>query len=455
VTRRDAAIAIAGTVLGAAALALVMGCGGTPPVRPNVLLVTLDTQRADHSSCYGYPRPTTPRLDALAAEGARFDAAYTPTPTTAPAHATLFTARYPFSHGLVKNGQRLPETETTLAERLRDAGYLTAAVVSAYPLARRFGCDQGFAHYDDEFLPAEGSIHVPEWEGQVVASPGFDRRAPATTARAVRWLSAAPRDRPFFLWVHYYDPHEPYDAPARYPELDGQDPDGPLARLIAAYDAEIRFTDDHVGRLVDAQDRTHGRANTLVVIASDHGEGLMQHGWMGHGVNLYEELVRAILVFRWPGRIPSGRRVAEPVGLIDVASTVLALLGIPGPAGEGVDMTSALGAAPAPLAERALYFQRRRYDGSGRDVPARGPMLAVRAGRWKLVEAPRQGVQELFDLVTDPAETRNLYATHAAEATRLTALLQDWQARTAPSDHGAGTNAPEVEQRLRALGYVD
>src|SRR5207237_3750230 len=185
----------------------------------------------------------------------------------------------------------------------------------------------GFSAYDDAFTPGEASIVMSEWEGQHVDSPAFDRRADATTARALRWLSAAPRGRPLFLWVHYYDPHQPYDPPA--PFRDAFQPAAGSGRSsferdVAAYDGEIRFADEALGRLIDAVDEVVGADRTIIVVASDHGEGLMQHGWMGHGAHLYEELVRAILVVRAPG-VDGGRRCAAPVGLIDVAPTILAL----------------------------------------------------------------------------------------------------------------------------------
>ncbi len=429
-----------------------------PPAgdRPNLLLVTIDTMRADHVSGYGYARSTTPHLDALMAEGAAFLHAYTPMPTTGPAHATLFTATYPAVHGVVKNGYVLPATRPTLAEVLRSAGYRTGAVVSAFPLARRFGYDRGFGDYDDAFPLATATIDTRDWEGFALAE-AFDRRADATTDRALAWLAAGHAAAPWFLWVHYYDPHAPYDPPpatrGRFRRGPEEPPRTELARSIAAYDAEIAFTDEQLGRLVRGADDRFGAGRTLVVVASDHGEGLMQHGWMEHGVNLYEELVRAALVVRWPGRV-SPRRLAVPAGLVDVAPTALVLLGLTPLAGDGRDLSAALLAGDDTGAERPLFFQRRVYTSADRrDHPVRGAMTGLRLGPWKYVEAPEQGAPELFDLRTDPGETRNLAASDPETSARLAVVLARWRAQ--PGAAAAQDVDADTAARLRALGYVD
>ncbi|HLY37741.1 MAG TPA: sulfatase [Candidatus Binatia bacterium] len=453
-------VAVAVAVLVAAAVAasrfrhpLVL----EPPAvtKPSLVLVTIDTERADHTSTYGYAMPTTPHLDALAAQGTVFTNAYAAIPSTAPSHASLFTSRYPSEHGVLRNGDVLDAT--TLTEILAGAGYATAGFVSAYPLARKFGYARGFSVYDDAFTPREASIVISEWEGQHVDRPAFDRRADATTARALGWLSATPRDRPLFLWVHYYDPHQPYDPPA--PFRDAFAPAGGsgrsrLERNIVAYDGEIRFADEALGRLIHAVDERVGVDRTIVVVASDHGEGLMQHGWMGHGVDLYEELVRAVLVIRAPG-MSAGRRCAAPVGLIDVAPTVLALLGLDGEAlrPRGVDLGPALrgGAGPAP--DRAIFFQRRVYDSRRDDVPVRGDMRAVRIGAWKYIEGSMMS-PELFDLSADPAELRNVWDQERSRGADLAGVLAAWR-RDAGDATAVRPLSAEEARRMRALGYVE
>jgi arylsulfatase A-like enzyme len=425
--------------------------------RPNLLLVTVDTQRADHTDLYGYRLPTTPRLAAVGAAGVTCDAAYTVTPTTGPSHATLLTSRWPNQHGILKNGFTLRPDETMLAEILAGAGYQTAAVVSSYVLARTFGWDQGFGVYDDDFAKKEASYRLERWEGLEVDSPAFDRRAEFTTARAIARLEAAARvDAPWFLWVHYYDPHAPYDPPRLSPDLPApRDATGQLPRAIAAYDQEIRYTDDEVAKVLDAQDRLFGADRTLVVVATDHGEGLQQHGWMAHGANLYEEQVHTVLAFRWPGHVPAGRRIAEPVGLVDVVPTVATLLGVPLPPGrcEGLDLSAAILRGVAPPADRPLYFQRRLYkEGDKEGLPVLGDVHAIRAGTWKYIEAAA-GPRELYDLAADPGETENVYAREPARAAALAAALAAW--RTAvPPPPAAQEVSPDAAARLKALGYV-
>jgi arylsulfatase A-like enzyme len=437
----------------------VAGSGCAPPSgSPHLLVITVDTLRADHVSGYGYGRATTPAMDRLMTEGVAFLAASTPTPTTAPSHASLFTGTYPRTHGVSKNGLTLSSDRPTLAEVLRARGYRTSAVVSAFPLASRFGLARGFEHFDDRFPIEEASIDTREWEGMTLTE-AFDRRADATTDRALALLDVVPSGQPVFLWVHYYDAHAPYDPPGRYRDLFSNPPahPGELGRAIAAYDAEARFVDDNVARMIEAVDARFGAERVVVVVATDHGEGLMDHGWMEHGVHLYEELVRVALIFRWRGSIVAGSRPPVPVSLIDVAPTVLALLGCSPAilAAEGADLSPVLRGTPAPTAPRPLFFERRLYTSRDEERwPTRGSMFAVREGAWKYVEALEEGRHELFDLATDPGETRNRRETDAATGERLAGLLAAWRARQ-PDVPSEGRVSAEDAARLRALGYIE
>jgi arylsulfatase A-like enzyme len=428
---------------------------------PSVLLVTIDTLRADHTSAYGYAHPTTPNLDRLGREGTVFLAAYTPTPTTGPSHSTLFTSSYPAAHGVLKNGYVLQPGRPTLAEALRDAGWQTGAVVSAFPLAARFGYARGFEHYDDGFPADTASITSSEWEGFRLPE-AFDRRADATTDRALDWLAGTSSEHPFFLWVHYYDPHAPYDPPPGFVRLVRDDserqPRRRLDREIAAYDGEIRFADEQVGRLLRAAENRAGDARLLVVVAADHGEGLMSHGWMEHGVNLYEELVRTLLIVRWSGRVRAGQRVSAPMGLIDVAPTVLSLVGLPAtlirPQGEDISRVLTDGASPPT--DRPLFFERRLYTESDqREWPAVGEMVAVRWGSWKYVRAPAEGTTELFDLVHDPGEMHGLGASAADVEARLATAVEEWAAAQHDQAVASQSVSSDDAARLRALGYVE
>lgn len=453
-----------GGALVVVALAVAIALASSPPARraqhhPDILLVTLDTTRADHTSAYGYDRPTTPRLDQLAREGVRFDAAYAPMATTLPAHATLFTAELPRSLGITKNGAVLGEQYHTLAERLSDAGYHTAAFVSSFPVDRMFGLAQGFDVYDDDFSDGSCPTKIQEWEGFDV-DRGFCRRGANTNARALAWLAEndylSPRgdDAPFFVWVHYFDPHAPYlpadeDGKLFPPEFDGW-----LSTKTAAYDGEIHYTDRVLGELLDHLDHAGRLDETLVVVAADHGEGLMQHGHMHHSLLIYEEDVRVPLIVRWPARVRGGRAIAEPVQLADLPPTLLEIGGgRPLDAGVGKPLTAAL-VDEAPLeGERSIFLQRREYAEpvvSGREV--RGEKLGIRRGRWKYIEAREEGTAELYDLESDPNEQKNLIETNALVRESLEEELRRWQASA--QRPALPQVDPEAEKRLRALGYV-
>jgi len=453
------AVALVGVGL---ALALAIGFPERPEAgrRPDILLVTLDTTRADHTSAYGYERPTTPRLEALAREGVRFDAAYAPMATTLPSHAALFTAELPRTLGITKNGAVLPDEHHTLAERLEDAGYRTAAFVSSFPVDRAFGLDQGFEVYDDDFTDGSCPTKIEEWEGFDI-DHGFCRRGAATTERALAWLGyggylkgARSEEPPFFVWVHYFDPHAPYRPAEEDARLFPTVIDGWLTTKTAAYDGEIHYMDRALGDLLDRLEDAGRLDDTVVVVAADHGEGLMQHGHMHHSLQIYEEDVRVPLIVRWPQRLRGGRTISEPVQLTDLSPTLLELAGLPlARAGVGRSLAAALVDA-APLdAERPIFLQRREYAEpivSGHEV--RGEKLGVRRGRWKYIEAREEGTAELFDLDTDPYEQRNLAESEPEIRAELVEELRQWAS-------GTGRPAlpevdPKAEKRLRALGYV-
>ena len=301
-----------------------------PAPRPNLLLVTIDTLRADRLGAYGYEAPTSPNFDRLAETGALFEIAYAPMGATSPSHATLFTSRSPLAHGLVRNGFPLAAGERLLSEVLRDSGYQTAGFVSAYPVGRKLGFARGFEHFDDDFSAGTDSFrHDPSdsggdaeeeqsWEGESLDG-GFDRGGAATVDAALRWLGE-PHSKPVFLWVHLFDPHRPYAPPQRFASLFTKPNQPRRERNSALYDAEIRGVDEELERLTSAFERLF--EDTLLVIAADHGEALWQHGFRAHGHTLYEEELRVPLLFRWPERIAPGR-IRQPAHLIDIAPTLV------------------------------------------------------------------------------------------------------------------------------------
>jgi arylsulfatase A-like enzyme len=432
---------------------ILIDCGAPPGA--NLLIVTIDTLRPDRMSAYGYERDTSPRLAAFAAEGVRFALAYAPMSATLPSHTTLFTGQYPITHGVVKNGTPLPGENETLAEMLRGRGYQTAAFVSSFVLDRRFGLEQGFDRYDDDFSGADPSMGIPRWEGHEVEI--FDRRAEHTTRHAVGWLEAqAAREAPFFLFVHYFDPHAPYAPPGEAALRFHEAGVGHKTGQKNLYDAEIAYVDAHVGALLDAMDRLALAERTLVLITSDHGEGLWDHDAQMHGVHVYEEQVRIPLLVRWPGRIAPGRVIEVPVGLVDVTPTVLDLLGI----GKGSRHFAARSLAPAlergaALPPRVIYSHREPYlPGEVDGVHVAGELFAVRQGRWKYIEGPLQGNRELYDLERDPQEREDRYYAEPVIGRRLRQRVSDWREAHAGPELRRSL-ADEDREALEALGYVE
>jgi arylsulfatase A-like enzyme len=447
-------------LLGGVAAATI-ACGTrvpeTPSSRPNLLLITIDTTRADHCSAFGYEKDTTPRLESFAAEATLFRQAYSHTATTAPTHATLFTSLYPLAHHVTKNGVVLGDDHATLAEILAGRDYRTAGIVSSYVMERRFGLGQGFAEYQDRFVPEESTRQRERWAGHQVAEGEFDRRADHTTDRAIRFLEEA-GERPFFLFVHYFDPHAPYTPPEPFASrFAAGDEASRVERAIGRYDGEIAFTDEQIGRLLDALARRGLERDTLVVIVADHGEGLMTHGHMKHGVHIYEEAVRVPLLVRWPGRVPAGRVVDAVVALVDLGPTLLELLGAPveGQPFQGRSLAAAFRGEEPFDSRREIFLQRRHYDGGiYNGTYAEGEKFGVRAGSWKYIVGEEEETRELFDLSEDPGEARNLHDDFPEVAARLAARLEEWRRRHARAGEAPPPIPDEEAERLEALGYV-
>jgi arylsulfatase A-like enzyme/tetratricopeptide (TPR) repeat protein len=413
--RRRLAAGLALFALAAAATGLLLMRSRT---RANVLLVTIDTLRADRLGCYGHAAAATPVLDGLAARGVRFATAVAHAPLTAPSHASILTGLLPLGHGVRDNGSfALPPSGTTLAEVLRDAGYRTGAFVSGFPLDHRFGFGRGFVTYDDRMLRGRGSRQAPYVE----------RTAAEVTRVAGDWIRAA--RGPWFAWVHYFDPHAPYEPPADL-----------AARFAASpYDGEVAFVDRELGRLLAAVDAQA----TLVLVTSDHGESLGEHGEATHGVFVYDATLRVPWLMAGPG-VPRGRVSPVVARGIDVAPTLVDYAGLRVP-------PSMQGRPLRPAAEGREVEDAPAYAESlfCRLNLGWAPLHAWRTARWKLVLAPRP---ELYDLAADPGETRDAGAGDGAEAEALRSALAR-ALETEPPD--ASTRAdPEVRERLRALGYL-
>jgi choline-sulfatase len=416
-----------GPVLPIAVIAVLVGLASywwhvlRDPNQPrNVVIVTLDTTRADRLSAYGYMDVSLPHLDRLAAEGIVFDQATSVAPLTLPAHASLFTGLLPPSHGVRENASPpLGDEYMTLAEVLQASGVRTGAFVGAAVLDADRGLAQGFEHYSG--VAATGA---PERR---------QRRADEVIGEAVRWLEEVRGER-FFLWAHLYDPHRPYDPPA------------PFQSMHDPYLGEIAFADSQIGRLLEALERERLLDHTIVIVAGDHGESLGDHGERDHGIFLYDSVLRVPFLVRVPNLTP--RRVGEVVRLTDVMPTVLELLGIPAPESDGVSLAGLMRGTEQDLDLEAYAesLYPRHFGWS--------PLYAVRQGRYKFIEAPRP---ELYDLQRDPFETRNLYGEHpwavAALRRRVSAIRQEREVRDSGAS-GSMTVAQDLRQRLEALGYV-
>jgi arylsulfatase A-like enzyme/Flp pilus assembly protein TadD len=388
--------------------------------RLNVVLLTVDTLRPDALGWVAGRNPT-PHLDELAAGGFRFAGAVSPAPLTLPSHASLLTGLLPRRHGLRDNGQVLPAGGAaggppTLAEALAGHGWSTAAFVSGFPLAAGFGLDRGFDRYDDEFTAGRGDR--------------LERPAGATAKAALAWARTAPE--PWLLWVHFYDPHDPYEPPP------GLARPGPRS----AYDGEVIAVDRAVGTLREGL-AAAAAAPVLTVFAADHGESLGEHGEATHGFFVYQSTVAVPLVFHQPGRVAPGESAAA-ARLIDVAPTVLDLLGLPAWDGiDGISLTPLLAGRQQEVPP--AYAESRRPWISYRWAP----LAAVIDGGWKLIAAPRP---ELYDLTADSGETENLIDRERRRARALQAALREVEAR--PAATAATSDDPETVARLRALGYA-
>jgi arylsulfatase A-like enzyme/Tfp pilus assembly protein PilF len=394
-----------------------------PIAGQNVLLVTIDTLRADALGSYGGPA-ATPNLDRLARQGVRYDFAHAHAVVTLPSHASILTGRYPFEHGVRDNsGYRLADATPTIATLLKAAGYHTAAFVGAFPLNARFGLTRGFDVYDDRMGEAHGPIEF--------ALP--ERRAETVIAAAQAWIRRQP-DR-WFAWVHLFDPHAPYAPPAPFDRQYGDRP----------YYGEVAYVDQALGPLFDSiQTQTHP---TVIVVTADHGEALGDHGEATHGLFAYESTLRVplILAQHIPGEEAPERTEASsvPVRHIDLLPTMLSAVGMPAPAGLP-GRTLLPGSDTEGDASSTSYFEAMSASLNRGWAPLQG----ILAGREKLVSLP---LTELYRLSNDPSETTNLAGREPERQRVLEARLNDWRASTAGA---RGAEDPETVARLRSLGYA-
>jgi arylsulfatase A-like enzyme len=460
-------------------IGLMMLCGlalaacevQSAPDLPNVLLVTMETTRADHLGAYGYSRPTSPSFDRMAARGALFESALTVSPSTNPSLASLMTSLYPHEHGVRSLLRPLDPEARTLAEILRGAGYRTGAIQTHHFMKSASGIAQGFDSYEDSFIG--------------------ERRADEAARLAVRWIEGASRGgRPWFLWVHLVDPHWPYDPPAQAASLfgppdprtldlyrdlsqgrvsmgsvifrNGMSPDL-VQSFVNLYDGEIRFMDDALGAILDAVDDTEAEERTIIAVTSDHGEALGEHDYyFEHGDFGTTPEIHVPLAFVAPGLVPPGVRVPSTVRSIDVAPTILELAGLPAEIQfRGLSMLPMLRGGGGGE-DRACFGEagaRYHIENNRREIEGvAGKWRWMQRGRYKLVHIPRTSrppIRKLYDLRNDPGETTNLLIDLRGVAGWMERDLDTWltEGRLAV---GSGARMDRATfERLKTFGYIN
>lgn len=396
-----------------------------------IVLISIDTLRADHLGCYGYSRNTSPNIDALAAEGILFNHAVSPVPLTLPAHSSMMTGTNPYYHQVHDNlDSRLSDSNITLAEILKKNGFVTGAIIAAFALDSLFGLDQGFDTYDDDIDTAGQTSELLPFSNE--------RKGEEVTKLAEAWLEEHQAEK-FFLWLHYYDPHHPYQwhkgTRFKYPYL--------FPRVVDAYDSEIAYTDVHVGIVIDRLKQMGLYDSTLIIVVGDHGESLWAHKESGHGFFVYHATVHVPFIIKLPG-LSAGVKINDVVGLIDIVPTVCQLLGIDPPAEvEGVSLL----ANSRQDDHRALYCESMKptvYKGQS--------LLGLTTNRYKYIHTTRP---ELYDLYDDPDETDNVVDEHPEIAKMFEDRL--FMMVSGIDDRPSGSKI-ELDigslKRLEALGYA-
>ncbi|MBI3767352.1 MAG: sulfatase [Deltaproteobacteria bacterium] len=486
------------TILGLAAAAAVALALSTSLLhlkrKSNVLLITIDTLRADHLSCYGSTDVYTPVIDTLAAHAVLFEQAYADVTWTTPSMASVMTGLYAPKHGVRTSYQRLRQSVTTVAEYLRQAGFETGAIVASFPLDSIFGLDQGFQTYDDTFtaplsidpehppsqrsverVPSRFSDDTQEMMAMLFDKATHDAYRPdnEVTDAAIRWLTTRHRHEPFFFWVHYFGPHEkPQTTSDVYEER---------RRQLAQYNPDVEMSDHEVGRLLKVIRDLGFMDRTAIILHADHGQSLLEHDYFGHGRDIYDPSQRVPLIVRPSGGLATGMRVTRMVRNLDIMPTILALEGIePRTTIDGRSLLPALTSSAIDVPEEIYvetYLSANFLFGEiidpVNDVRLGYRRLGIRTSQWKYVvndPAPFADVlnappitdevrrkyysEELYDLASDPGELRNVIASHRSLAAAFLEHVWEVQPRAAPTPEALPIGGT-TRERLKSLGYVD
>jgi len=391
-----------------------------------VILISIDTCRADYLSCYGYPNQATPNIDRVADEGLLFTRVYSPVPSTLPAHSSMLTGTLPVYHGVHDNlNYKLTPSSVTLAEILSGQDFKTSAIISSFIKDSQFGLDQGFDEYHDRF------------ENPLTSHVTDERRGEETTRLALEWLDKNKNEK-FFLFLHYFDPHYPYEPPE------------PFASRFAdhLYAGEVAYTDHCIGQIMEKLKDLNLYESALLIITSDHGEMLSEHGEETHSYFIYESALKVPLIIKIPGG-PEGKKIDDPVGLVDIVPTICAMLGFKAPDEiQGADLSGSLMKRQPPPEERPLYCES-----IGPTVYDACDLQGVIAGRWKYIRTTRP---ELYDLIEDPGENQNLINREPRQAGILQEQLQEILDKTVSHQDTESRMSLDGEsiRRLESLGYI-
>ena len=428
-------------------LVLAATAASAAPDHPNLLLVTVDTLRADFLGCYGYPGGNTPNLDRIAQEGVLFEDTITVMGKTGPAFASLFSSLFPPTHGARRNGVRMREDVPVLAEKLREAGYATGGFVSNWTLKSHLaGTHRGFDLYDDENFDQERN-----------SFGAVERDAADVTRAALAWLDSVPADKPVFLWVHYSEPHNPYELKAAHAPktVEKGDGDNPGSRRYK-YSSEVGYVDSWIGKLLARAEKRLPAESTYLTFLSDHGESLGEHDYWGHGKNTHWPNLRIPLLMRGPG-VPAGRRVAAGSSIVDVLPTLLDVLKLPAlesAAGESLaarwsrtesdhHLRFAMGERPTALTKK------------GREHYNHPLVISAQNDAAKAVYDFDDGKIVYYDLRSDKAEEKPLAGPPVELRPPLGRQLSDWYKGLAKYEQDKGELSPEDLQQLKSLGYID
>ncbi len=446
----------------------------TNPARPirngkkmNLILIVIDALRADHLGCYGYPRETTPHLDALANEGIRFEECYAPVSWTKPSVASLMTSLYPGVHGAVRAGDSLPGEVVTLAELLRAAGWTTAGFITNPHLKSIYNFNQGFDLFDDSLTRDkiyEIAIRQLVFYPLLRAFSGknfnlTDRdRANLVNRKVFSWLERE-KDSDFFAYIHYMDPHAPYNPPGKYREMFPAVSGNEVSRTVSLYDGEIRFVDNAVGELLERLKALGIYQRTVILVTADHGEAFGEHGDFGHGHTIYQDQLRVPLIIKCPS-CPPALAISSPVSTLDILPTLLDLMNLhPDPAAAGVSLMGMIKEnEPIAAKDSDLYFDLENFNGSAIIWGV------IKAGRWKYIRTgksplrgiKRDGEEELYDLKVDPGEINNLLRQKTEMMEILRKKLDNFRERFGRKNITTPAVEPDRETRdqIRALGYM-